>query len=177
MLLCLLISVVSMWFWWLNFSVIDNFISVADVAAVYFITLYQQTCILFWFHLFTLNHNYLTVFYMIFVLVMIIHLVLYIFICFIFFVSSNIFILWNILLIIVTSYCILYFIYLYILVHMTLKYFDILSHILYWIVIIYRKSSKKNSLYQNICIDNMESVCWRKFILCFVLVTSTPKWL
>ena len=43
MLLCLLISMGSMWFWWLNVSVIDKFTSVTDVADVYFIMLSQKS--------------------------------------------------------------------------------------------------------------------------------------
>ena len=83
MLLCLLISMGSIWFWWLNVSVVDKFTSVTDASAVYF-TFSQKTFILFLLNFFTLNHNYLTVFYFIFVLVTIIYLVWYIFICFIF---------------------------------------------------------------------------------------------
>ena len=75
MLLCLLISMVSMWFWWLNVSVIDKFTSITDVADVYFIMLSQKIIYIYLFHLFTLNHNYLTIFYLIFVLVTIIYLV------------------------------------------------------------------------------------------------------
>ena len=52
--LCLLIYLVSMWFWWLTISVIDDFmivtdvadlyvfVSVIDVADFYFITLYLK---------------------------------------------------------------------------------------------------------------------------------------
>ena len=137
MLFCLLISLVKMWFWWLNFSTNDKFASVTDVAAVYFIMLFQKMIILFWLHLFTLNRNYLNVFSLIFVLVTIIYLVGYIFI---YFISCflNIYLFFELfLLIIVTSYCILYCIYLYILVHITLNYFYIMSHILHWIVTIY----------------------------------------
>ena len=56
---------------------------------------------MFWFHFFTLNHNYLTLFSLIFVLVTFIYLVWYIFISFICF-PQNIFILRILLLIIVT---------------------------------------------------------------------------
>ena len=143
MLLCLLISMGSMWFLWLNVSVIDNFTSVTDVASVYFITLSQQKFILFLLHFFTLNHNYLTVFRW------------YLcwwrlsiwsdrFICFIFCFLKIYFLFEPFLFIIVTSYCIIYYRYLYILVHMTLNYFSILSHILHWVVIILKKVIKEN---------------------------------
>ena len=36
----------SMWFWWLNISVIDKFTSVTDVADVYF-TLFSQKVYIF----------------------------------------------------------------------------------------------------------------------------------
>ena len=63
-----------------------------------------------------------------------------------------IFILWTFILIIVKLYCISHFIYPYILAHITLNYFYILSHILYWIVIIYfEKPLKKISLYHKEC--------------------------
>ena len=75
MLLCLLISMGSMWFLWLNVSVIDKFTPVTDVADVYFIMLSLKKCIYFLLHFFTLNHNDLTIFYLIFVLVTIIYLV------------------------------------------------------------------------------------------------------
>ena len=87
MLLCLLISLGSMWFLWLNVSVIDNFmfvtdvadfsvfVYVADVSDLYFITLYLKRFILFWCHFFTFNQDYLTVFFMTYVLVTVIYLV------------------------------------------------------------------------------------------------------
>ena len=83
MLLCLLISMGSMWFWWLNVSVIDIFTSVTDVL-MFILHCVLKKCIFFKLHFFTLNHNYLTIFYLIFVLVTIIYLVCYIFICFIY---------------------------------------------------------------------------------------------
>ena len=157
----------------MNVSVIDNFKSVAYVAAAYFITLYQKTFIFLWVHLLTLNHNYLTVFYIVLVLLTTIYLVWCIFIFFLF--HQNIFIFWLFLLLIVKYFCILYFIYIYILVHMKINYFDISSNILHRIVIIYKNLSKRISLYEKIGWDNMESVWWHSFIPCFVLVKSTPK--
>ena len=132
---------------------------------------------MFWLHFFILNFNYLTVFYMIFVFVAIIYLVWYIFICFIF-CFIKIYLFFELfLLIIVTSYCIPYSIYPYILVHMKWNYLSILSHILHWIVIIF-KQLKKISLYHKkmFCFDNMESVCCCRFIPCFFSVTSTSIW-
>ena len=48
MFLCLLISMGSMWFWWLNVSVIDKVTSITDVAAVYFITLSKNSVYCFY---------------------------------------------------------------------------------------------------------------------------------
>ena len=67
----------------------------------------------------------------------------YIFICFIpcFF---NIYLFFKLfILVIVTSYCILYLIYIYILVRTKLNYVYILSHILHWIVIILKQNHKR----------------------------------
>ena len=132
------------WFLWVKcdfdgwiFPWLINFSSVTDVAAVYFITFSQKMFKLFWLHFFTLNHNYLTVLSLIFVLATVIYLVWYIFI---YFISCflNIYLFFELLLLImVTSYCILYFIYPYILVHITSNKFYILSHILHCIVIIF----------------------------------------
>ena len=69
---------------------VSLFFYVAYVADLYFITLYLKKFILFWCHFFTFNQDYLTVFYMKFVLVIVIYLVWYVFGCFIF-ISSKCF--------------------------------------------------------------------------------------
>ena len=61
-LLCLLIYLGSMWFWWLTVSMIDDFMIVTDVSDFSCITLYLKIFILFWFYFFTFNQDYLTLF-------------------------------------------------------------------------------------------------------------------
>ena len=108
----------------------------------------------------TLNHNYLTVFSLILVLVMIIYLVWYIFICFIF-CLFNIYLFFELfLLIIVTSYCILYFLYLYILVHMTLNYFIYCLTYYIGLLLYFFKSLKKISLYHK---KRFVLITWNKY--------------